>query len=73
MNKKLTYHSLGRGHYKLVLESDAGIQEAVTTNTIAIDAAFDDDYDTDTNGRYYDSQAEALQELINEVLNKNQQ
>ena len=39
---------------------------------MAIDAAFDDDYDDENNlGRYYVVQFEAQASLINEIINDN--
>lgn len=46
--------------------------KTTTTNTMAIDAAFDDCYDDEDNSdRYYKSRQESQEALVNEILNDN--
>lgn len=62
----------GYGHYSISIEMDGKKLEATTTNTMAIDAAFDDCYDDEDNsGRYYESREEAQEALVNEILRAN--
>lgn len=66
---------IGNGHYRITIEMpDGTIMSKVTTNTLAIDAAFDSCYnDTDNSGRYYLTREEAQMELVNEILETNQE
>ena len=62
----------GYGHYSISIEMDGKKLEATTTNTMAIDAAFDDCYDDEDNSvRYYESREEAQEALVNEILRAN--
>lgn len=62
----------GYGHFNISIEMDGEKLEATTTNTMAIDAAFDDCYDdVDNSGRYYESRREAQEALVNEILRAN--
>jgi len=62
----------GYGHFKISIEIDGRIYKTVTTNTNAIDCAFDDDYDLfNSTDRYFESQQEAQQTLVNEILRAN--
>ena len=46
--------------------------KTTTTNTMAIDVAFDDCYDDkDNSGNYYESRREAQKALVNEILRAN--
>ncbi len=63
----------GHGHFSISIEMDGQEFKATTTNTMAIDAAFDDCYDDDegNSGRYYESRREAQEALVNEILRVN--
>ena len=62
----------GHGHFSISIEIDGKEFKATTTNTMAIDAAFDDCYDdVDNSGRYYESREEAQEALVNEILRVN--
>lgn len=59
----------GYGHFNVSIEMDGKKLEATTTNTMAIDVAFDDCYDdNDNSGSYYESREEAKEALVNEIL-----
>jgi hypothetical protein len=65
--KKVSY-----GRFEISIEVDNVIYKTSTNNTMAIDAAFDDDYDDENNlGRYYVVQFEAQASLINEIIKNN--
>ena len=62
----------GYGHFRISVEIDGKEYHTVTTNTMAIDAAFDEDYDlNDISGRYYETRGEAQTALVNEILRAN--
>ena len=62
----------GHGHFSISIEIDGKEFKATTTNTMAIDVAFDDCYDdVDNSGRYYESRREAQEALVNEILRAN--
>ena len=62
----------GYGHYSISIEMDGKEFKAITTNTMAIDVAFDDCYDDkDNSGNYYESREEAQKDLVNEILRAN--
>ncbi len=62
----------GYGHYYISIEMDGKELSTTTTNTMAIDAAFDDCYDDEDNdGRYYESRYEAQVSLVKEILRAN--
>ena len=62
----------GYGHYSISIEMDGEEFKATTTNTMAIDVAFDDCYDDkDNSGSYYESRREAQEALVNEILRAN--
>ena len=70
--KTLRNRKTGYGHFKISIEMDGKELSTTTTNTIAIDAAFDDCYDDEDNdGRYYESRLEAQEELVSEILRAN--
>lgn len=72
MNKLVNYTSKGRGHFKVTAEINGERLSTVTTNTMAIDAAFDDCYDDkDNEGRYYETRQEAIDALIGEIERNN--
>jgi len=59
----------GPGHFSISIEKDGQELKTITTNTIAIDAAFDDCYDDEDNsGRFYENRREAQESLVNEIL-----
>jgi phage-related protein len=63
----------GYGHFSISIEMDGQEFKTTTTNTMAIDAAFDDCYDDEDNsGRYYESREEAQEALVNEILRANE-
>jgi len=63
----------GYGHFSISIEMDGKEFKTTTTNTMAIDAAFDDCYDDEDNsGRYYESREEAQEALVNEILRANE-
>ena len=70
--KKLRKKWIGYGHYSISIEMDGKEFKAITTNTMAIDVAFDDCYDDEDNsGNYYESREEAQKDLVNEILRAN--
>lgn len=63
----------GRGHFSISIEMDGQEFKTTTTNTLAIDAAFDDCYDDlDNSERFYESREEAQEDLVNEILRANE-
>lgn len=63
----------GHGHFLLAIEMEGKEYKAMTTNTMAIDAAFDECYDDEDNtGRYYKTREEAQEALVNEILRVNE-
>ena len=63
----------GYGHFSISIEMDGQEFKTTTTNTMAIDAAFDDCYDDEDNsGRYYETREEAQEALVNEILRANE-
>ena len=63
----------GYGHFSISIIFDGQELKTTTTNTMAIDAAFDDCYDDENNsGRFYESREEAQQALIDEILQANE-
>ena len=70
--KTLRSKKTGYGHYSIFIEVEGRELKTTTTDTHAIDAAFDDCYDDEDNsGRFYKSREEAQKALINEILNSN--
>jgi len=68
----LSSKKTGYGHFYITVEIDGETFGTTTTNTLAIDAGFDDDYDMEDNsGRYYESQEEARDALIDEIKRNN--
>jgi len=67
-NKKTGY-----GHFNISIEMEGKELSITTTNTMAIDATFDDCYDDEDNdGRYYESRLEAQEALVSEILRANE-
>ena len=67
------YQNKGRGHFLVSAEINGDVYDTITTNTMAIDAAYDDCYDDqDTSGRFYENRDEAIDELINEIKRDNE-
>jgi hypothetical protein len=68
LSKKFT----GYGHFRISIERDGEELSTISTNGMAIDAAFDDYYDDEDNSlRYYESREEAQIALVEEILRKN--
>lgn len=62
----------GYGHFRISIEIEFKEFSTITTNTMAIDAAFDDCYDDEDNsGRYFESREEAQEALVSEILRAN--
>ena len=60
------------GRFVISIEIDDVVYSTSTTNTLAIDAAFDDCYDDEDNtDRYYESRRAAQESLVDEILTKN--
>lgn len=71
--EKLNRKKTGYGHFSISIEMDGQEFKTITTNTMAIDVAFDDCYDDEDNsGRYYVSRDEAQEALVNEILRANE-
>jgi hypothetical protein len=69
----LNYRRVGYGSYIVTLEKDNKILTAHTNDSHVIDCAFDDNYDLyDNSGRFYETQEEARQSLINYILRDNE-
>lgn len=65
----LRKEKVGAGHFKVSIDFMDKELSTITTNTMAIDAAFDDCYDDEDNsGRYYESREEAQESLVNEIF-----
>ena len=63
----------GYGHFYITINMNGEEIGTTTTNTMAIDAAFDNCYDDENDsGRYYESQREAQEALVNEILRANE-
>ena len=70
--KTLRKRPSGHGHFYISVELDNKEISTLTTNTLAIDAAFDEYYDDEDNSeRYYINRREAQESLVNEILIKN--
>ncbi len=70
--KTLRNKKIGYGHFYITIEIDGKEVGTTTTNTMAIDAGFDDCYDDEDNdGRYYESMEEAQLSMISEILTAN--
>lgn len=68
----LTKKFTGHGHYKVTAEIDGKEYSTTVSDMTAIDAAFDEDYDlTADDGRYYESQKEAQEALVNAIIRNN--
>jgi len=63
----------GYGHSIVSIEKDGQTLKTLSANTVAMDVAFDPDYDdADNTGNYYTSRREAQEELVNQVLRANE-
>lgn len=58
----------GYGHFRISIEVNGKELNTITTNTMAIDEAFDD---VDNSGKYYGSRKEAKLALVNQILKAN--
>ena len=69
----LSKRKTGYGHFSISIEMDGQEFKTTTTNTMAIDAAFDDCYDDEDNsGSFYESREEAQEALVSEILRVNE-
>lgn len=69
----LSCEKTGYGHFCISIEMDGQALKTTTTNTLAIDAAFDDCYDDEDNsGRFYESRQQAQEALVDEILRANE-
>lgn len=68
IRESLRFKKQGHGHYNVSLEIGNNKYSILTTNSMAIDAAFDN-YEED--GRFYETQEEAQDALINEIFRAN--
>lgn len=60
------------GHFKITIVFNDVEYSHTTTNTMAIDAAFDDCYDDqDNSGRFFESREEAQLSLVSEIVYAN--
>jgi hypothetical protein len=60
---------IGYGIFEISVEINDVTYKIKTNNTMAIDAAFDDDYNDENNlGRYYVTQEEAQASLANDII-----
>lgn len=63
----------GYGHFRISITIGEKEYWCITSDTMAIDAAFDDFYDDeDHSGSYYESQEEARIALASEIESKNE-
>lgn len=70
--KTLKSEKIGQGHFNISIIIDFKVLETITTNTLAIDAAFDDSYNNkDNSGQFYENRKEAQEDLVNEILKAN--
>ncbi len=59
----------GYGRFEVSIEVNDVTYKIKTNNTMAIDAAFDEDYDlVENGGRYYESRFEAQASLANDII-----
>jgi len=64
---------VGYGRYIISIEMDGQVFKTTTTNTMAIDAAFNDCYDDEDNSRrFFKSRREAQEVLVDEILRDNE-
>lgn len=71
--KTLRSKKNGYGHFSISIEMYGKEFKTTTTNTMAIDAAFDVCYnDEDNSRRHYVSREEAQEALVNEILRANE-
>jgi hypothetical protein len=76
MNKSitntLTKKTLYRARYNISIKIDGVVYSTITSNAGAINAAFDESYDTkDNSNSIYASNEEAKVALVNEILKAN--
>ena len=69
MKNNLRSKKVSTGHFQISIDIEDEQFSTVTTNTMAIDAAFDEDYNG--SGRVYESSEEAQNALIREIRNEN--
>ena len=64
--ESLSYVKVGSGSFKISIDFDGNILEAITNNSLAIDALFNFDEG------YYNSPEEAAKALVEEILRVNE-
>ena len=70
--KTLSRTKTGYGHFRVSIELDGKQYSTITTNSEAVDVAFDSNYDdNDNTGKWYESREEAETSLVNEILSAN--
>ena len=63
----------GYGHLKVSIEVDGEQYDMTTDDMLTTDAAFDNGYDLEDNsGRYYQTQREAQEKLVKDILKLNE-
>jgi hypothetical protein len=68
---KLDCNRYGEKRYATI-ELSGEVMGATITNQLALDCAFDDDYDEqDNSGRIYESQEQAKLAIVNDILRQN--
>lgn len=68
----LRFRPISAGYYIITAEINNRILATTTTNSMAIDAAFDDTYDLYHNeDKFYETQEQAKQTLINQIIRDN--
>lgn len=65
LRNSLEYGFRSHGHFNISITYKGNKLSTVTTNTLAIDSAFDDEIE---DGAYYESNEEAQDALIQEIL-----
>ena len=72
LTETLRKKQTGYGHFQVSIVMNGRELKAITTDTMAIDAAFEESYDKqDTSGRFYESRREAEEALVSEILRAN--
>lgn len=61
----IDYEKAYYGRYRIYADNDGELEIGITNDTLAIDAAFDENYDdNDNSGRYYQTRQEAIDVLL---------
>lgn len=69
METKIYHKVIGAGHWIISAEINDRFLSTTTTNSEAIDIAFDDNFTFEDN--FYESQEEAQQALLNQIIRDN--